>query len=138
MWVMALRISRTQRSQLLEWADAELPRECCGLLLGRNDRISEVRLARNVAENAEQHFEINPADLIAAHKGARNGDPALLGYFHSHPNGMARPSATDLARVADDRSYWLIVAEADVSAWQPVGMRGEVVRFQQVSLIVEG
>jgi desampylase len=138
MWVMALRISRTLRSQLLEWAEAELPRECCGLLLGRDDLISEVRLARNVAENVEQHFEIDPADLIAAHKGARNGEPPLLGYFHSHPNGLDRPSITDLAGAADDDSYWLIIAQADVSAWQPVAKGGNVMQFQKVPLIVEG
>jgi desampylase len=138
MWAMALRISRTQRQQLIEWAEAAGPRECCGLLLGRSDTISEVRATVNVAENAERHFEIDPADLIAAHKATRTGNFAILGHFHSHPNGLARPSTTDLASAADDGSYWLIIARADVSAWQPVAKGGQVMQFQEVPLIVEG
>jgi desampylase len=138
MWVMALRISRTQRSQLLEWAEAELPHECCGLLLGRDDRIAEVRLSRNVADNAAQRFEIDPVDLIAAHKAARMSGSQLLGHFHSHPNGLASPSPTDLASATDDGSYWLIIAQANISAWQPVAKDGEVMRFREVALIVEG
>lgn len=135
---MPLRISRTQRIQLLDWAEAARPREVCGLLLGRGELVAELRLARNVAENAEQHFEIDPAALIAAHKDARNGDLSMLGHFHSHPNGLARPSATDLAMATKDGSYWLIIAQASLSVWQPVAMDGEVTRFQEVQLIVEG
>jgi desampylase len=138
MWVMALRISRTQRSQLLEWAEAARPRECCGLLFGHGDTISEVRLTPNVADDARFHFEIEPAALIAAHKRQREGDTELLGHFHSHPNGLARPSATDVASASDDGRWWVIIADADVSAWRPVGTGGEVVRFQQVPLVVEG
>ncbi|MBL0925954.1 MAG: M67 family metallopeptidase [Sphingomonadaceae bacterium] len=135
---MALRISRTQRTQLLEWAEVARPEECCGLLFGRGGSISEICLTPNVAENPRSHFEIDPAALIAAHRRAREGDIELLGHFHSHPNGLGRPSSTDLANACADGRCWIIIADGDVSAWIPDGTGDEVVRFQQVSLVVEG
>jgi proteasome lid subunit RPN8/RPN11 len=138
MWVMGLRISRTQRTQLLEWAEAAGPKECCGLLLGQGNSVSEVRLTSNVAEDPQRHFEIDPVELISAHRRAREGDLELLGHFHSHPNGLGHPSSTDLASARDDGRCWIIIANDDISAWRPVATGSELVRFQQVPLVVEG
>ncbi len=85
-----------------------------------------------------RHFEIDPVALIAAHKRVRAGGDPIIGYFHSHPHGLAGPSATDIAQAATDGRYWLIIADGAISVWQPVGTGGEVVRFQQLRLIVEG
>ena len=59
-------------------------------------------ITANVATDPTRHFEVDPAALVAAHKGARSGGAQVIGYFHSHPNGLARPSATDAATSARD------------------------------------
>ena len=41
----------------------------------------------------------------------------MLGYYHSHPTGDARPSATDQAQAAGDGRVWAIVGACDVSWW---------------------
>lgn len=94
------------------------PAEACGLLLGHGGHIASARPAPNVAPDPARHFEIDPAVLIAAHRAARAGGPAVLGYFHSHPNGLARPSATDQASAAGDGRIWAIAAGENITFWR--------------------
>ena len=94
------------------------PHEACGLLLGTDARIEAVRETANVAPDPACHFEIDPAALIAAHKAARAGGPQVLGYFHSHPNGLARPSNTDAAMASGDCRIWAIAAAGTVTMWR--------------------
>ena len=97
---------------------AALPLECCGILLGRGDRITAIRPAANVHPSPATHFEIDPQVLIAAHRTAREGGPEVIGYYHSHPGGTAQPSATDSAQAAGDRRVWAIIGEGDVGWWR--------------------
>jgi proteasome lid subunit RPN8/RPN11 len=135
---MALHLSRKHHAQLLLWAKEAGNHECCGFVMGHGDRISGVVLATNVAADPHFNFEIDPVALITIHKRARDDGTPILGYFHSHPNGLARPSAADAAQAADDGRYWLIIAAGEVSAWKPCGDGGHVKGFETVVLIVEG
>lgn len=135
---MALYLSRKHYAQLLHWANEAGNRECCGFIIGNGARISAVELAANVAVDPYQHFEIDPAALVAMHKRLRNGSAPLLGYFHSHPNGLMQPSTSDVAQADDDGRLWLIIAAEKVSAWKPRGSGGHVNGFEPVALIVEG
>jgi proteasome lid subunit RPN8/RPN11 len=64
----------------------------------------------NVAADPESAFEVDPALLLRAHREAREGGHAILGWYHSHPDGVAEPSAVDAARAVEDGKLWLIVA----------------------------
>lgn len=135
---MALRLSRQHRDAMLKWAFDAVGDECCGLLYGRDDTVTALEQCANVAAYPAQHFEIDPVALIAAHRSARAGGRPLIGYFHSHPNGLARPSATDIKQASNDGRYWVIVAQGKLSAWLPMVTDGVVDGFEPVSLIVEG
>ena len=76
--------------------------EVCGLLLGAGRRIDAILPAANVASDPSRHFELDPVTLIAAHRAARAGGPAVIGHYHSHPSGVAAPSPTDAACAAPD------------------------------------
>jgi predicted GIY-YIG superfamily endonuclease/proteasome lid subunit RPN8/RPN11 len=113
-----LSVERRILEMLLSEAAAARPRECCGILLGDGLRIARAVPAANVHARPETHFEIDPQALIDAHRAARSGGPQVLGYYHSHPNGLARPSATDRALAVADGKVWAIVAEGDVTFWR--------------------
>ena len=98
-------------------AAAARPDEACGLLLGEGTHVRTATIAANVHPDPQTRFEIDPAVLIAAHRAARNGGPQVLGHWHSHPNGLARPSATDRALAARDGRIWAIVAAGTVTLW---------------------
>ena len=110
------------QAQMLAAAHAALPQEACGLLLGhRAGRVAVVAglvPAPNVATDPCRHFEIDPLVLLAAHKAARAGGLPVLGCYHSHPTGFARPSATDAALAASDGSVWAIAGGGTLGWWQ--------------------
>lgn len=108
---------RAAHAAILAATHAAHPHEACGLLLGHGSHIAQAIPTANVAPDPARHFEIDPAALIAAHRAARAGGPHVLGYFHSHPNGLARPSATDQAQAAGDGRIWAIVAQGTVTLW---------------------
>src|SRR6185312_10543713 len=89
------------------------PRECCGLIEGFTEadqfRATRLHPARNLAD-APDRFEIDPADQFAAAKSARLRGTAIIGCYHSHPDGEPKPSNTDLARAGEENFLWLIAA----------------------------
>lgn len=117
---MALLIRQSALTAMLAAARDAAPLEACGLLLGTGPCIERAVPAANVAPDPARHFEIDPAALIAAHRAARDGQgqgQQVLGYFHSHPNGLARPSATDAQSAARDGRVWIIVANGVITCW---------------------
>lgn len=122
---MAVSISRGVLEAVL--ADARLTpeRERCGLLLGEADRVLDWAPAANVHPLPERHFELDPAVLIAAERRARmDGGLAVLGHYHSHPNGPAAPSASDADAAMPDGRLWLIVNGEGFALWRSISADG--------------
>jgi proteasome lid subunit RPN8/RPN11 len=111
--VKRLILPQSLAAQLEAEARQAFPRECCGLLEGvwDGDSAELIHLwpAPNLA-TAPDRFEIAPGAHFAALKAARNRHHAILGCYHSHPNGSAVPSPRDLAGAAEDNFIWLIAA----------------------------
>ncbi|WP_293883100.1 M67 family metallopeptidase [Sphingomonas sp.] len=114
---MNVRISTAARQAMLALAAADPTREVCGLLFGTDGVIESVEATRNVAANPCLNFEIDPVALIAALRAERAGGPPVVGYFHSHPNGLSRPSPTDIALAAPDNRLWIILGTT-LTAWR--------------------
>ncbi|WP_309148095.1 M67 family metallopeptidase [Qipengyuania flava] len=104
--------------RLLEEAASAHPQECCGILLGADDTIKAIRPTTNVHPAPDRHFEIDPQALVDAHRAARSGGPSVIGYYHSHPNGRAEPSATDRQQSAGDGAIWAIIAAERITLWR--------------------
>jgi len=115
---MELTVTSGVLATLGEEAVRAAPAEACGLLLGTPGAITAEQTCRNVAADPLRHFEIEPQALIAAHRAARSGGPEVIGYWHSHPNGLAAPSATDAAQASGDGRVWAIVAAGGVTFWR--------------------
>jgi len=115
---MPLTLTAAALRAMCSDATRAAPNEACGLLLGTTTNIHTAQPTANVATDPTRHFEVNPAALIAAHRAARDGGPQVVGYFHSHPNGLARPSATDAASASGDGRIWAIVANGEVTCWR--------------------
>ena len=114
---MVIELTSGITATLIQEAVRAHPDECCGLLLGQGGLVTEARAAANVHPDPATHFEIEPAVLLAAHRAARNGSLQVLGYYHSHPNGRARPSPADQAAAARDGRVWAIIAGGGVTWW---------------------
>jgi desampylase len=130
---MVLQVASGVIATLIAEAASAAPAECCGLLLGRGC-IEEALPAANVSPDPLRRFEIDPATLVAAHRGARSGGSKVLGYYHSHPAGHPVPSATDCEHAGGDGSVWAIVASGDVAFWRDGTQGFEALSYQ----VVEG
>jgi desampylase len=76
-------------------ARREAPRECCGLLIGRADRVDEAEPVANRAADPFRRYEIDPADFLAQVKRCRGTPRSVIGAYHSHPRTNAEPSESD-------------------------------------------
>jgi proteasome lid subunit RPN8/RPN11 len=88
------------------------PHECCGALVGRGDRVTEVvALPNTTEEGPRRRFLVRPSDYLAAERRARELGGDLVGFYHSHPDHPARPSQYDLDHAWPTFAY-VIVAVA--------------------------
>lgn len=108
--------------------------EVCGLLFGDPDRVDAAAGCRNVAADPTSAFEIDPAQLIAAHRAARAGGPRLVGCYHSHPSGDATPSRRDAAAADANEWLWVIVGGGGARVFRAVAdgsLRGS---FEEITV----
>ena len=110
---MKLLLPADLRARIEDETREAFPRECCGLIEGTRQGEEALAIAlhpaRNIAMRADR-FEIAPQDHFAALKIARANGRDLIGCYHSHPNGKAAPSATDLAGAGEEDFFWLIAS----------------------------
>jgi proteasome lid subunit RPN8/RPN11 len=107
-----VRIARAVLSDMAAHAAAEAPRECCGLLVGSDERVAASVRTVNL-EPGVARFRVDPAAHFALIKRLRGSDLAIVGAYHSHVRSPAVPSATDLAEAVSDDFLCVIVSLAD-------------------------
>lgn len=119
-------LARAHLKAMADLAEAAYPDEACGLLVGRRgpgDLREVTRLAPsgNVAPDTRRRFEVDPGLRIGLERELRGGAEAVIGVWHSHPDGPAEPSAADLAAVYEPELVWLITSVADGQATRTQG-----------------
>ena len=111
---MKIIIPRIIISKLFEHSLLEDPNECCGLLLGNDERVIEIRNLNNVHDNPMTRYEIDRNDLMKVQKYCDNNNMEILGVYHSHTHSQAYPSPTDIeiARLIKDffDPYYILIS----------------------------
>ncbi len=108
-----LLINDTIKGQLIDDALRTYPNECCGFLLGGDNRdertIDEIIVINNAKEgDKRRRFEITPKDYLKAEQYAETNNLTLLGVYHSHPNHPSIPSEHDRVVAQPFFSYVII------------------------------
>ncbi|MDH3254071.1 MAG: M67 family metallopeptidase [Acidobacteriota bacterium] len=116
----SLHISGDQLSVVRRHAEVDYPEECCGVLVGvRHDGVTRVTAVVETPNRSRartgKRYEISPRDLLGAMLDARARGEDVVGYYHSHPDGRARPSDVDRGEAWRGVSY-LIVAVREGTA----------------------
>jgi len=139
---MVLRINESQREAIGQHGARDYPSECCGVLLGdvsgEFKQVREVVALRNLRqdvnhaqellpvddparETERNRFLIDPLDQLRVEKDARARGLEVLGYYHSHPDHPARPSAYDREHAWPWYSYVIVSVERgiakDLTCW---------------------
>jgi proteasome lid subunit RPN8/RPN11 len=97
-----IALPREAEAQLRRHCEAQYPHEACGALLGRGDgrtsawQVAEVRPAPNEhGGDRQRHYLVPPDPQLQAERHAAAAGLDVLGYYHSHPDHPACPSAYD-------------------------------------------
>ena len=133
------------RAEIDREAAAAYPNEGCGALLGRADDatprvVRTVPLPNTEAAAPRVRFAVSPKDYLFVEAEAARLGLDLLGFWHSHPDHPARPSATDRA-YAWEGLLTLVLAVAkgeprELTAWE---IRGLEAPFTELPIaLVEG
>lgn len=104
--------------------------EICGALLGSGKRVQELVPLSNESHSRVDSFYIPAGVLLHLERAAEARGLHVVGFYHSHPNGDAIPSSTDLDQALPGYIY-LIAARNDLRAWQ---LRDDRSGFDEVSL----
>lgn len=96
-----IRFAPVPYDELRRHGEASWPEESCGVLLGRVEgglrRVTLAVRCRNDDPAPARRYALDPLEILAAVKLARRRGEEVVGFYHSHPGGPARPSAADLA-----------------------------------------
>jgi proteasome lid subunit RPN8/RPN11 len=102
-------LGRRAHDDIVAHAREDAPAECCGLLVGAGESVTESVRTRNLSANPNR-FEIDPADHIRVRRECRARGVDVLGFYHSHPRSAAVPSASDLVEARYPNHLYLIVS----------------------------
>ena len=137
---MILRLRTTHTGQIHAHLLSTYPEEGCGVLLGRE--VGDVRVVERVAPLVNRHpdsrhnrYLIAPENVLEAEREAREAGLDVVGFFHSHPDHSAAPSAFDLKNAWPYYVYLIVSVErgrvADARAWRLAADRS---RFEHETL----
>lgn len=137
-----LEISAAVLAAVAEHAERAYPEECCGVLIGRSrpggagaDVVRAVAAGNERPEEQpgerRRRYLIGPETVLRADRAARDEGLEIVGYYHSHPDHPAVPSAFDREHAWAGVSY-LIMPVAGGKArparsWRLTGVDGEFV-----------
>ena len=111
----------SQAKALEQLARAGAPEEVCGVLFGYGAEVVEVLPVLNVAENRRSAYRLDERVFVKAMFAAEKRGLSLVGFYHSHPDGLAMPSQTDIRQSNYPDALHLIIGlagEPTTTAWR--------------------
>lgn len=124
-----IQLATQQRNEIAAHGERDYPHECCGLLLGTfatpgPKGITEVYPISNAREEEakRKRFLIRPEELMEGEQYAKKHGLDIIGFYHSHPDHPAVPSAYDLEHAWPLYSYIVVAVSAgvagDLRSWE--------------------
>ena len=99
------------REEIVAHARAEAPRECCGLIAGRDGRATRLYRLVNVEPDVTR-YRVDDAELFRVYRDFNDRGEDVLVIYHSHPATPAYPSPTDLDLAAWPDAFYVICSLA--------------------------
>lgn len=128
-----LSLAADVRTSLVTHAREGAPEEVCGVIGGETGpdgddaRGTTSKRVPNVSPTPGSRYELDPEVQLAVMEGLEDAGHDVVGFYHSHPQGPDRPSATDEGQAAWSGYRYVIVslagAEPTVGSWVWAGER---------------
>lgn len=104
-----MEMPRAWYAQMLAHVVALMPEEACGLLAGQDGRVAGLYPVENRLHSPTT-YEMDPRAQLQAMLAMEAEGWEMLGIFHSHPQGPALPSSTDLAQAYYPDAEYVIIS----------------------------
>lgn len=117
-----LTIPKAIYRAILTHVQAEYPLEACGIVAGENGRLLRAYPITNILQSPVA-YEMDPHEQIQTMLLIEANDWDLTAIYHSHPNGPAYPSETDVAQAYYPDTIQLIVSLQAFNKPQVLGYR---------------
>jgi proteasome lid subunit RPN8/RPN11 len=123
---MTLKLPGSIVEQIRRQGERAYPAECCGVLGGRADggsakEVVSATQALNRRTDDPHRYLIAPDDLRRVEGDLRADGLEIVGYYHSHPDHPAAPSAFDAEHAWPWYSYVIVRVDrgraADLASW---------------------
>ena len=101
---MPFLIPKTVLANMISHALETDPEECCGVLIGDDDKAEQARRIRNAHSEPIRRYEMPPMDLMRAESEAEAKGRKIVAIYHSHTHTQAYPSQTDVNNAV--QSWW--------------------------------
>ncbi len=101
---MPFLIPKTVLASMISHALEADPEECCGVLIGDDDKAEQARRIRNAHSEPIRRYEMPPMDLMRAESEAEAKGRKIVAIYHSHTHTQAYPSQTDVNNAV--QSWW--------------------------------
>ena len=102
-----LVLSRALRDEIVAHAKQEAPKECCGLVAGRDGVATRVIRCTNENPTPEVRYSLREIRRVIEIEDAGE---QLLAIYHSHPRSPAYPSPTDRREAYYPEAAYLLVS----------------------------
>ncbi len=108
-----MKIGKSLYDKITAYAVSVLPHEACGMLAGKNDKITYF-FAMSNSDCSSEHFSMVPEEQFYATKRIRELGLAAMAILHSHPSTPARPSREDIRLAVDPSILYAIISLQDL------------------------
>ena len=103
------------REEIIAHARDHAPRECCGIVAGRNGELSQLYRLTNT-ESGNTRYLFDDEEFYKRYWEIENRGEELLAVYHSHPETIAYPSQTDVAFAFWPEAVYVICSLEDPDA----------------------
>ena len=122
---MTIRMTGIMVEGIRREGELAYPAECCGVLGGRivgaSKEVSRLVAMVNHRTDDPRRYLITPEDLLRTTEDLRQSALEVLGYYHSHPDHPAAPSAFDSEHAWPWYSYIIVRVDrgraAELTSW---------------------
>ena len=109
---MILVLKRPFIQKILTHTQSQYPLEACGFLSGRDGVVMNQYPIHNRLQS-ETEYEMEPTEMLSAFLAMESQNEELIAIYHSHPQGSAHPSPTDIAQAYYPDAVQIIVSLVD-------------------------
>jgi proteasome lid subunit RPN8/RPN11 len=131
------RLPEALAQAMIEHAQAEYPKECCGFLVGPSGDVREQIRLTNIDPDPVMRYNADPKEMKRAYDELYDRDWEVVGIYHSHTHTPAYPSPTDVKLARDPNAAYVLVSLQDRAHPDLRAFRITEGRIEELSVVAE-